>query len=87
MNELVDLACKVAGKKLTKQHDLTKPQGVRGRNSDNSLTRKVLDWEPGIGLEEGLRRTYPWIYGQLAAQGRAKPPAPAAAKPAAQRRR
>jgi len=53
-----------------KQHDLSKPQGVRGRNSDNSLLRKVLDWEPVISLEEGLGRTYEWIRGELVKSGR-----------------
>jgi GDP-D-mannose 3', 5'-epimerase len=58
---LVDLICGIANKKLTKVHDLSKPQGVRGRNSDNSLLRKVLGWEPSISLEQGLGITYPWI--------------------------
>jgi nucleoside-diphosphate-sugar epimerase len=44
------------------------PQGVRGRNSDNSLLREVLTWEPQITLEDGLARTYSWIEGQVAAQ-------------------
>jgi len=76
VNELVDIVCRVAGKRLRKKHDLSKPQGVRGRNSDNSLLRKVLGWEPKISLEEGISRTYPWIYGQLKKEGRAKPPEP-----------
>lgn len=61
INELVDLLCSVAGKKLTKKHDLTKPQGVRGRNSDNTRLREVLGWEPSISLEKGLQVTYKWI--------------------------
>src|SRR5947208_696652 len=61
INELVDLVCKVAGKRLRKRHDLTKPQGVRGRNSDNSQLRQVLGWEPAITLEHGLAITYKWI--------------------------
>jgi len=76
INELVETVAKVAGKRVTKRHDLSKPQGVRGRNSDNSLQRKLLGWEPTIGLEEGLRRTYPWIWSELRRQGRAKDPAP-----------
>lgn len=75
VDQLVDYACQIAGKKLAKKHNLSKPQGVRGRNSDNSRQRKVLGWEPRITLREGLARTYPWIYEQLAAKGRAKPPA------------
>lgn len=67
---LVDLVAKVAGKSLTKRHDLDKPQGVRGRNSDNSRLREVLGWEPGTSLEEGLRQTYAWIEAELARAGR-----------------
>jgi nucleoside-diphosphate-sugar epimerase len=58
---LVDLVSEMAGKRLVKRHDLSKPQGVRGRNSDNSRLRQVLGWEPRTSLEAGLRRTYPWI--------------------------
>jgi nucleoside-diphosphate-sugar epimerase len=69
INELVDMVAKIAGKKIGRIHDLSKPQGVRGRNSDNSLLRKVLGWEPSISLEDGLTKTYFWIQDQLAAQG------------------
>jgi integrase len=62
---LVDLVSKIAGKRLIKRHDLSKPQGVRGRNSDNSRLRQVLGWEPSIPLERGLEVTYNWIYGEL----------------------
>jgi len=54
IDELVDIVAKVAGKHIAKQHDLSKPQGVRGRNSDNSLLRKVLDWEPVISSRRVL---------------------------------
>jgi GDP-D-mannose 3',5'-epimerase len=64
---LVDLIAGIAGKTLEKRHDLSKPQGVRGRNSDNSQLRKVLGWEPPTPLDVGLRRTYPWIESQLLA--------------------
>jgi GDP-D-mannose 3',5'-epimerase len=77
IDELVDLVSGVAGKSLTKRHDTSKPQGVRGRNSDNSRLREVLGWEPGTSLEEGLRRTYGWIESELARAGRI--PAPAVA--------
>lgn len=76
INELVEIVSRVAGKSIHKQHDLAKPQGVRGRNSDNTLQRKVLGWEPKIGLEEGIRRTYPWIWQELAKTSRARGPAP-----------
>lgn len=65
INELVDIAASVAGKTIHKAHDLTKPQGVRGRNSDNSLLREVLNWEPSILLRDGLVPTYSWIATQL----------------------
>ena len=65
INHLVDMITGIAHKKLTKRHDLTKPQGVRGRNSDNTLLRKVLGWEPGTPLEKGLAVTYKWIQGEL----------------------
>lgn len=67
---LVDIVCGVAGKNLAKRHDLSKPQGVRGRNSDNSRLRKVLGWEPGTSLEEGLGVTYRWIEAELRKAGR-----------------
>ena len=64
---LVDLVCEVAGKTLRKRHDTSKPQGVRGRNSDNSTLRKVLAWEPGTRLGTGLKDTYAWIESQVLA--------------------
>ena len=72
INELVDIVANVAGKKIGKRYDLTKPQGVRARNSDNTLLREVLDWEPTISLEEGLDRTYHWIAAQLLSQASEK---------------
>ncbi len=70
INELVDIIARIASKTIHKRYDLSKPQGVRGRNSDNTLLRKVLGWEPQISLEDGLSRTYEWIYGQLVSEGR-----------------
>jgi GDP-D-mannose 3',5'-epimerase len=70
INELVDMAATIAGKSIRKQYDLTKPQGVRGRNSDNSRLRKVLGWEPSISLEAGLARTYEFIRSELSRAGR-----------------
>ncbi len=70
VDALVDLVCAIAGKTLTKRHDTTKPQGVRGRNSDNTRLRQVLGWEPAITLEDGLRQTYCWIEEQLRSTGR-----------------
>ena len=62
---LVDLVCEIAGKELLKVHDLSQPQGVRGRNSDNSRLRQVLGWEPKIPLRDGLKVTYLWIEHEL----------------------
>ena len=61
IDQLADMVCEVAGKRLRKRHNLDGPQGVRGRNSDNSRLRQVLGWEPCLTLREGLRYTYPWI--------------------------
>jgi len=72
INELVDIVSEIAGKKLIKRYDLTKPQGVRGRNSDNTRLRQTLGWEPQISLEEGLRQTYQWIYGELVKNGKVR---------------
>jgi GDP-D-mannose 3',5'-epimerase len=65
INELVDLVSGIANKRLMKRHDLTKPQGVRGRNSDNTRLNKVLGWQPAISLEAGLGVTYKWIESEL----------------------
>ena len=65
INELVDVVCNIAGKTLTKVHNLSGPQGVRGRNSDNTRVQKELDWSPTITLEEGLDITYHWIASKL----------------------
>ena len=65
INQLVDLVARAAGKRIRKRYDLTKPQGVRGRNSDNTNLRRVLGWEPGISLEPGLAETYRWISSQM----------------------
>lgn len=70
VNGLVDLIANIAGKRLHKRHDLNKPQGVRGRNSDNSRLNQTLGWEPGISLEVGLGVTYKWIENQLRNAGR-----------------
>jgi GDP-D-mannose 3', 5'-epimerase len=68
INQLVDMVATIAGKTIHRTHDLTKPQGVRGRNSDNSLLRQVLGWEPKVSLEDGLATTYHWIAAQVGAK-------------------
>lgn len=70
INELVDTIAKISGKTITKKHNLSAPQGVRGRNSDNDLIKKVLGWAPPTDLTTGLTPTYRWIESQLRAQGR-----------------
>ena len=70
VNELVEMVARIAGKRIRKRYDLTKPQGVRGRNSDNSRLRQVLGWEPRTPLEEGLTVTYRWIREELRKAGR-----------------
>jgi nucleoside-diphosphate-sugar epimerase len=65
INQLVDIVAAIAGKRIRKRYDLTAPQGVRGRNSDNTRLRAVLGWQPSITLEDGLARTYRWIESEL----------------------
>jgi nucleoside-diphosphate-sugar epimerase len=64
INQLVDIAAKVGGKKISKKH-VKGPLGVRGRNSDNKLIRDVLGWNYQMSLEEGISRTYGWIQEQV----------------------
>lgn len=66
INKLIDIVSSFDKKKISKKYDLSKPQGVRGRNSDNILIKKLLKWEPSTTLEEGLKVTYEWIKGQIA---------------------
>jgi nucleoside-diphosphate-sugar epimerase len=70
INQLVDIVAGIGGKRIRKRHDLSKPQGVRGRNADLTLMKQTLGWEPRISLEQGLTETYKWIQQQLQAQGR-----------------
>ena len=65
INQLVDVAEKIAGIKLERNYQLDAPKGVRGRNSDNTLIKKVLNWAPSISLERGLEANYNWIYSEL----------------------
>ena len=72
VDELVDMVATIAGKRVVRRYDLAKPQGVRGRNSDNAMLRRVLGWEPQVPLEEGLARTYWWIHEQLVKAGKVR---------------
>jgi nucleoside-diphosphate-sugar epimerase len=62
INQMVDMVEKIAGVKLKRTYDLSAPKGVRGRNSDNTLIKKLLGWEPNTKLYDGLEKTYAWIY-------------------------
>jgi GDP-D-mannose 3', 5'-epimerase len=69
INELVSIVEEIAGVRLERKYNLDAPQGVRGRNSENSLIKSRLGWEPAITLEDGLERTYAWIYDEMAGRG------------------
>ena len=70
INQLVDLAEEFAGIKLNRKYNLDAPKGVNGRNSDNTLIREYLHWEPDTSLRCGLEKTYGWIYDQYLARER-----------------
>ena len=78
INELVDMIAEIAEVSVVKKH-VPGPQGVRGRNSDNTRLRQVLGWEPGVPLEEGLARTYAWVEGLVKARLGVAPGSEAAA--------
>lgn len=67
INRLVEMIAEIAGVQITMKH-IPGPQGVRGRNSDNTRIKEVLNWEPQISLEDGLARTYAWIEKQVQAK-------------------
>jgi GDP-D-mannose 3', 5'-epimerase len=70
INQLVDVTEEIAGIKLRRKYNLSAPKGVNGRNSDNTLIQKLLDWEPDTTLRAGMERTYRWIYDQYLARER-----------------
>src|SRR4029077_12037165 len=65
INQLVDLAEEIAGIKLKRKYKLDAPKGVTGRNSDNTLIKQRLGWEPSIKLKDGLAKTYAWIEAEM----------------------
>jgi GDP-D-mannose 3', 5'-epimerase len=67
INQLVDIVEDIAGIKIDRRYDLDAPKGVRGRNSDNTMIRERLDWEPLTTLRVGMEHTYRWVYDQVAA--------------------
>ena len=68
INQLADLAEEIAGIKCKRNYKLDAPKGVNGRNSDNTLIKKLLNWEPSISLRVGLEKTYRWIHDQMKAE-------------------
>jgi nucleoside-diphosphate-sugar epimerase len=70
INHLVDIVEQIAGVELKRRYKLDAPKGVRGRNSDNTLIKQRLNWAPSMRLEEGMRRTYAWIFEQMSADVR-----------------
>ena len=68
INQLLDIVEDIAGVKLKRSYKLDAPTGVRGRNSDNTLIKKSLNWAPSISLREGMEKTYRWIYDQAKAR-------------------
>lgn len=69
INQMVDLLEQISGTVVTRNYKLDAPQGVRGRNSDNTLYRATYGWEPSITLRDGLEKTYAWIFDQMKAKG------------------
>jgi len=65
INQLVDIVEDIAGVKLTRNYNLSAPKGVNGRNSDNTLIKRLLGWEPNVRLRDGLEKTYAWIYDEM----------------------
>jgi len=65
INQLVDIVESIAGIKLARSYNLSAPKGVNGRNSDNTLIKKCLNWEPSIRLRTGLEKTYAWIWDEM----------------------
>jgi dTDP-D-glucose 4,6-dehydratase len=64
VNELVSVVEEIAQVKLARHYELDAPKGVGGRNSDNTMIKRILGWEPGTSLREGMRKTYAWIEGE-----------------------
>ena len=73
INQLVDIVEGIAGIKLKRKYNLNAPKGVNGRNSENTLIKKNLNWEPDTTLQSGLEKTYAWIYDQYLARERGEP--------------
>jgi GDP-D-mannose 3',5'-epimerase len=72
INQLVDIVEDIAGYKMERKYDLGAPKGVRGRNSENTLIKKYLGWEPSIPLKKGMKKTYDWIKEEMVNETREK---------------
>jgi GDP-D-mannose 3',5'-epimerase len=72
INQLVDIVEDIAGFKLERKYDLNAPKGVRGRNSENTLIKQYLNWEPSIPLKKGMKKTYEWIRDQMLNESKSK---------------
>jgi nucleoside-diphosphate-sugar epimerase len=72
INQLVDIVEEIAGFKMERKYDLGAPKGVRGRNSENTLIKKYLGWEPSIPLKKGMKKTYDWIKYEMVNESREK---------------
>jgi nucleoside-diphosphate-sugar epimerase len=70
INQLVDIVEDIAKVKLKRTYNLKAPKGVNGRNSDNTLIKKYLGWEPNVRLRDGMEKTYNWIYDQIKNPGK-----------------
>lgn len=72
INQLVDIVEEIAGYKMERKYDLDAPKGVRGRNSENTLIKKYLGWEPSIPLKKGMKKTFDWIKEEMVNETREK---------------
>ena len=72
INQLVDIVEDIAGYKMERKYDLDAPKGVRGRNSENTLIKKYLGWEPSIPLKKGMKKTYDWIKEEMVNESKEK---------------
>ena len=68
INQMIDKIEEIAGFKVERNYDISKPKGVRGRSSDNSLINSKINWSPKFSLKDGLEKTYSWIYNSIVNQ-------------------
>jgi nucleoside-diphosphate-sugar epimerase len=65
INQMIDIVQEIAGITVDRRHDLSAPQGVRGRSSDNTEMLRRYGWAPSISLADGLERTYRWVFDEV----------------------